>query len=254
MHGRALVRDQDALLPCGADVRLRVERRNLSQTGCRHRGAARDSGCGDFVRVAQYAIQQGVSQRLCGGEKAEVERQRVDRRPLVVSVRHVVKVRGGRVHTPRAGQCVRSHIQHGRHRRHAHHVLGGIDGAVKCTVGQRSSRAEAVVRGQKLRNQEPGSGRIQRREIPGNIGRRLGRQHRILVRHPLAERTRALRRIVMIGDRVPVRIGVRQNGLIPSRIVHGIARVHKEDGHYRVGIGRLDGIAVRLHLGHIIGP
>ena len=159
------------MLAGGAGVRLRVESWNRAEPRRWHGRAAGHGSRVYLRRVPQHAVKDSQAERLRLCEKAEIQPKRVDGGPLVISVLHVDVMGIGRVDTPRTGKRVHSHVQHGGRPRHSHDVLGRVDGAIERAIGQRSARTQAVVRGQKLRDEKLRSGRIQRREIAGHIRR-----------------------------------------------------------------------------------
>ena len=57
----------------------------------------------------------------------------------------------------------------------------------------------------------------------------------------------------MVSYSVPVRTSVSYDRLIPGRVCVRIARIDEKDSHDGIGVGRFDGVAVRLHLSDIVG-
>ena len=141
-----------------------------------------------MIRIAKNPIEDRQAERLCNGVVAERQAERIDGGALIVGALDIRVMRIGRVDTARAGKCLLTYVEHGRKAGHAHHILGGVDGSIKRSIGKRSTGAQPVAGGKKLRDEELHSRRIEGHEMVGDIRRSPGGERRVFIGHPLAER------------------------------------------------------------------
>ena len=219
MGRRALVRDDHALIPRGVGISLRIESGNGRQSRGGDGGAA-DDRCGvNLRRVAQYAVQDGHALCLGRGEKAVIQRRRIDCSAGVVRVLHVVGMPVIGVNPVGRRKRVHSYVQHRRDGRHPHNIFRRIDRPVQGAVGQRGIVAQIAARGIEFGDQELGAGLVQRRHIRGHIAGGIGVQIRVLIGHPLGEiGACGFRSIKVVRDRVPVLRAVTGYRRVPRRL------------------------------------